>query len=75
MRGREPERIELVEADIDVRLADAFSDAFAIRDWDFDLVAAYMRLAYGRGYTDRIKDMRAGTNLLTAHGFAAPRET
>ena len=47
---KRPSRIDLLELDIDLRLADLWREAAEIDDWNLDVVAAFMRAAYGKGY-------------------------
>ena len=41
----QPTRIDLLELDIDLRLADLWREAAAISEWSLDVVAAFMRAA------------------------------
>ena len=45
-----PSRIDLLELDIDLRLADLWREAASIEEWSLDVVAAFMRAAYGKAY-------------------------
>ena len=51
-----PSRIDLLELDIDLRLADLWREAAGITDWSLDVVAAFMRAAYGKGYCDALTE-------------------
>lgn len=70
------ERIDLLELDIDTRLADLWQCLW--EDWpkianDPDLrsaMAVFMRAAYGRGYIDSMKDKG---KLCTTHGYGVPK--
>ena len=42
-----PSRIDLLELDIDLRLTDLWREAAEIEDWSIEVVAAFMRAAYG----------------------------
>ena len=42
-----PSRIDLLELDIDLRLADLWREANEIEEWNLEVVAAFMRAAYG----------------------------
>jgi hypothetical protein len=55
----QPSRIDLLELDIDLRLTDLWREAGEITEWNLDVVAAFMRAAYGKGYCD-------------AHGYRIP---
>ncbi|MBX5475472.1 MAG: hypothetical protein IRZ20_10735, partial [Thermoleophilia bacterium] len=46
---KHPSRIQLLELDIDLRLADLWREATDITEWNLDVVAAFMRAAYGKG--------------------------
>jgi hypothetical protein len=41
-----PSRIDLLELDIDLRLADLWREAGEISEWNLEVVAAFMRAAY-----------------------------
>jgi hypothetical protein len=58
-----PTRIDLLELDIDLRLADLWREAGEISEWNIDVVAAFMRAAYGKGYCDA---------LCVDHGYRVP---
>ena len=55
-----PSRIDLLELDIDLRLADLWREAAGISEWSLDVVAAFMRAAYGKGYCDALTEDRPG---------------
>jgi hypothetical protein len=58
---KRPSRIDLLELDIDLRLADLWREAAEIDEWNLDVVAAFMRAAYGKGYCDALtEDSRGG---------------
>ena len=65
---RRPSRIELLELDIDIRLADLWSEALAVDEWSLDVVAALMRAAYGKGYCDALTEDEPGS-LCRDHGY------
>jgi hypothetical protein len=46
----DPSRIDLLELDIDLRLADLWGEAIDVSDWNLEIVAAFIRAAYGKGY-------------------------
>src|SRR3712207_6851333 len=54
LMAKSPSRIDLLELDIDLRLADLWREAGEITEWSIDVVAAFMRAAYGKGYCDEI---------------------
>ena len=66
-----PSRIDLLELDIDLRLADLWREAAGITDWSLDVVAAFMRAAYGKGYCDALTEDSPGA-LCADHGYRVP---
>ena len=56
-----PSRIDLLELDIDLRLADLWREAAEISEWNLDVVAAFMRAAYGKGYCDAFTEDSPGS--------------
>ena len=69
-----PSRIDLLELDIDLRLADLWREASGISEWSLDVVAAFMRAAYGKGYCDALTEPgEAQGSLCTDHGYKLPR--
>jgi hypothetical protein len=66
-----PTRIDLLELDIDLRLADLWREAAGISDWSLDVVAAFMRAAYGKGYCDALTEDSPGA-LCAEHGYRVP---
>src|SRR5829696_10552349 len=71
-----PSRIDLLELDIDLRLADLWREAADITEWNLEVVAAFMRAAYGKGYCDALTEDDPGS-LCHDHGYRIParRET
>ena len=69
--SKTPSRIELLELDIDLRLTDLWREAADISEWDLDVVAAFMRAAYGKGYCDALTEDTHGT-LCIEHGYRVP---
>jgi hypothetical protein len=67
-----PSRIDLLELDIDLRLADLWREAAEISDWSIEVVAAFMRAAYGKGYCDALTEESPGS-LCHEHGYEIPR--
>jgi hypothetical protein len=45
LMARRPSRIDLLELDIDVRLADLWREANDISEWSLEVVGAFMRAA------------------------------
>jgi hypothetical protein len=69
--AKRPSRIELLELDIDLRLADLWGEAAAVDEWSLDVVAALMRAAYGKGYCDALTEADPGS-LCRDHGYVVP---
>jgi hypothetical protein len=68
---KRPTRIDLLELDIDLRLADLWREAADVQDWNLDVVAAFMRAAYGKGYCDALTEEAPGS-LCEDHGYRIP---
>jgi hypothetical protein len=68
---KRPSRIDLLELDIDLRLADLWREASEIEDWNLEVVAAFMRAAYGKGYCDALTEDSPGA-LCEEHGYRVP---
>ena len=66
-----PTRIDLLELDIDLRLADLRREAASTQEWTLDVVAAFMRAAYGKGYCDALTEASPGS-LCAEHGYRVP---
>jgi hypothetical protein len=69
-----PSRIDLLELDIDLRLADLWREATTIDEWSLEVVAAFMRAAYGKGYCDALTEELPGS-LCADHGYRIPQRT
>ena len=69
--SKHPSRIDLLELDIDLRLADLWREAGEISEWNMDVVAAFMRAAYGKGYCDSLTEESPGA-LCVEHGYRVP---
>ena len=69
--AKRPSRIDLLELDIDLRLTDLWCEAAEISDWNLDVVAAFMRAAYGKGYCDALTEDAPGA-LCVEHGYRVP---
>ena len=67
----QPTRIDLLELDIDLRIADLWREAEEIGEWNLDVVAAFMRAAYGKGYCDALTEDDPGS-LCHEHGYSVP---
>jgi hypothetical protein len=66
-----PSRIDLLELDIDLRLADLWREAVDVEDWSLEIVAAFIRAAYGKGYCDAFTEESPGS-LCLDHGYRMP---
>ena len=66
-----PSRIDLLELDIDLRLADLWREAAEIGEWNLEFAAAFMRAAYGKGYCDALTEEAPGS-LCLDHGYRIP---
>jgi hypothetical protein len=71
---RQPTRIDLLELDIDLRLTDLWREAAEIEEWNLEVVAAFMRAAYGKGYCDALTEDAPGS-LCRDHGYRVPERT
>jgi hypothetical protein len=52
-------------------LTDLWREAAGITDWSLDVVAAFMRAAYGKGYCDALTEDAPGS-LCADHGYRVP---
>jgi hypothetical protein len=66
-----PTRIDLLELDIDLRLSDLWREAAEMGEWNLEVVAAFMRAAYGKGYCDALTEDAPGS-LCRDHGYSTP---
>ena len=66
-----PSRIDLLELDIDLRLTDLWREAGGITEWNLEVVAAFIRAAYGKGYCDALTEDAPGS-LCADHGYRVP---
>ena len=69
---KQPTRIDLLELDIDLRLTDLWREAAEVSEWNLEVVAAFMRAAYGKGYCDALTEDDPGS-LCHEHGYRSPR--
>jgi hypothetical protein len=70
--AKQPARIELLELDMDIRLAQLWAEAGEISEWNLETMAAFIRAAYGKGYCDALTDPVPG-QLLLDHGYPVPQ--
>ena len=66
-----PTRIDLLELDIDLRLSDLWREAVDVSEWSLEVVAAFIRAAYGKGYCDALTEESPGS-LCLEHGYRMP---
>lgn len=66
-----PSRTDLLELDIDLRLAELWREATEIGEWNLEIVAAFMRASYGKGYCDALTEDAPGS-LCHDHGYRIP---
>jgi hypothetical protein len=69
--SRRPTRIDLLELDIDLRLSDLWREAADVSEWSLEVVAAFIRAAYGKGYCDALTEAEPGS-LCVEHGYRLP---
>jgi hypothetical protein len=69
--AKRPSRIDLLELDIDLRLTDLWREAADVGEWNLEIVAAFMRAAYGKGYCDALTEDTPGS-LCEEHGYRVP---
>ena len=69
--AKRPTRIELLELDIDLRLVDLWGEACGVTEWNLEVVAAFLRAAYGKGYCDALTEDAPGS-LCRDHGYRIP---
>ena len=65
--AKHPSPIELLELDIDLRIADLWAEIIEVDEWSVDVVVALMRAAYGNGYCDALTEEEPGM-LCRDHG-------
>ena len=68
----QPSRIDLLELDIDLRLTELWREAADVSECNLDVVSAFMRAAYGKGYCDALTEDAPGS-LCLEHGYDVPR--
>ena len=67
----QPTRIDLLELDIDLRLTELWREAADVSEWNLEVVSAFMRAAYGKGYCDALTEESPGS-LCAEHGYRVP---
>jgi hypothetical protein len=68
---KKPSRLDLLELDSDLRLAGRWLEAGEMAEWTLEVVAAFMRAAYGKGYCDALTEDSPGS-LCHDHGYRVP---
>src|SRR5579871_664361 len=68
---KRPSRLDLLELDIDLRLTDLWREAADVAEWNLEVVAAFLRAAYGKGYCDALTEDAPGS-LCHEHGYRIP---
>jgi len=71
MEPSRPEALDLLQLDIDTRLAEIWFEIWARRDWASDEIGPLLRLAYGCGYADALIEPKRG-QLCLDHGLNVP---
>ena len=69
--AKRPSRIDLLELDIDLRLTDLWREAIDVSEWNLDVVAVFLRAAYGKGYCDALTE-DAPRSLCHEPGYRIP---
>lgn len=64
--------MELLELDIDIRIASIISHVLEQQWWQSEEILWWLRLAYSTGYHDSLVEKRRG-QLMRDHGFSVPR--
>ncbi len=54
-----------------MRLADLWREANEIAEWNLEVVGAFIRAAYGKGYCDALTEDDPGS-LCVEHGYRVP---
>jgi len=68
---KHPSRLDLLELDIDLRLTDLWRETAEVSEWNLEVVAAFLRAAYGKGYCDALTEDAPGS-LCHEHGYRIP---
>lgn len=69
-----PSPIELLELDVDLRMASLWEDVAEVDEWDDDIALALMRAAYAKGYADALSEDEPGLLCREHRGLARPRK-
>ena len=68
---KRPSRLDLLELDIDLRLTDLWREVIDVSEWNLEVVSAFLRAAYGKGYCDALTEDAPGS-LCHEHGYRIP---
>jgi hypothetical protein len=71
MQSSNPNALDLLDLDVDVRLAEVWRQTWSYGEWTLSELGALLRLAYGQGYCDALTEPERG-KLCRDHGFAVP---
>lgn len=72
--GGVPSRMDLLELDLDMRLTLLWAEVQHVEEWNLDVVSAFIRAAYGKGYVDALSEPKEDAGSLARdHGFRVPR--
>ena len=69
--AKRPSRIDLLDLEIELRLTELWREAADDGDGNLEIVAAFMRAAYGKGYCDALTEDIPGS-LCEEHGYRIP---
>lgn len=66
-------QLELLELDVDTRLAEDWAEAMKIKKWTLEGVGIFMRSAYATGYADALREQPGERGkLCTDNGYPTP---
>lgn len=68
------QRIEKLELDVDTRLADLWTEMAGVTEWTIEVVASFMRAAYGAGYVQALTEPVRG-QLCRENGYCVPKRS
>lgn len=68
------DKIERLTTDLDFRLSELWLQLPPEDEWSVDVIAAFLRAAYGRGYTDALVEESLGqrAKLCKDNGYREP---
>jgi len=67
------DRLARLEFDIDLRIANLWEQIDEVAEWTPEIIASFIRTAYGRGYVDALKEDTEGerAKLCIDNGYKA----